>query len=51
MLPTLPLPASWCCCSVAIEIDDVDAWLFDTESVARSLVRLPPVDVFEAGPT
>ncbi len=36
---------------VAIELADTDAWLFGTVEVARSLVRLPPVDVFEAGPT
>jgi len=35
---------------VAIELADVDAWLFGTDEVARSLVRVPPVEVFEAGP-
>jgi len=35
---------------LAIELTDVDAWLFGTEDVARSLVRVPPVEVFEAGP-
>jgi len=34
----------------AIELADVDAWLFGTVDVARSLVRVPPVDVFDAGP-
>jgi putative SOS response-associated peptidase YedK len=35
---------------VAIEIEEVDAWLFGTVEVARSLVRVPPVDVIDAGP-
>jgi hypothetical protein len=35
---------------IAIELDDVDAWLFGTVTVARSLVRVPPVEVFDAGP-
>jgi hypothetical protein len=35
---------------VAIELADVDAWLIGTEDVARSLVRVPPVEVFDAGP-
>jgi hypothetical protein len=35
---------------VAIEIEDVDAWLFGMVEVGRSLVRVPPVEMFEAGP-
>ena len=35
---------------VAIEFEDVDAWLHGTEEVARSLVRLSPVEIFDAGP-
>ena len=35
---------------VAIELGDVDAWLFGTVEVARSLVRVPPIEVYEAGP-
>ena len=35
---------------VAIELADVDAWLFGTEEVARSLVRVPPMEWIEAGP-
>jgi hypothetical protein len=35
---------------IATEITDFDAWLFGTVDVAQSLVRVPPVDVFEAGP-
>jgi hypothetical protein len=35
---------------VAIEFEDVDAWLHGTEEVARSLVRLSPIEIFEAGP-
>ena len=35
---------------IAIELADVDAWSFGTVEVARSLVRVPPVEVFEAGP-
>jgi hypothetical protein len=34
----------------AIELADVDVWLFGAEDVARSLVRVPPAEVFEAGP-
>jgi putative SOS response-associated peptidase YedK len=35
---------------VAIEIDDVDQWLFGAVDVAQVLVRLSPVDVIDAGP-
>ena len=35
---------------IAIELADVDAWLFGTVDVARALVRVPPVEVFDAGP-
>jgi hypothetical protein len=35
---------------IAIELADVDVWLFGTVDDARSLVRVPPVEVFEAGP-
>lgn len=35
---------------VAIEIEDVDGWLFGTVDDARGPVRLPSVEVFEAGP-
>jgi hypothetical protein len=35
---------------VTIELADVDGWLFGTAEVARSLVRVPPVEMFEAGP-
>ena len=37
-------------CVIAIELADVDAWLFGTVNVAMSLVRLPPVELFKAGP-
>ncbi|MBK6863951.1 MAG: SOS response-associated peptidase family protein [Ideonella sp.] len=35
---------------VAIEFDDVDAWLFGTPEQAASLVRLTPAQAFDAGP-
>ena len=35
---------------VAIEFADVDQWLFGTVEVAQSLVRVPPVEVFDAAP-
>lgn len=35
---------------IAIELADVDAWLFGTLDVAKPLVRVPPVEVFEAQP-
>ncbi|HYN62303.1 MAG TPA: hypothetical protein VET87_22605 [Rubrivivax sp.] len=35
---------------IAIELADVDAWRFGTMDVAKSLVRLPALDVIEAGP-
>lgn len=35
---------------VPIEMADVDRWLFGTVDDATKLVRLPPVEVFAAGP-
>lgn len=35
---------------IAIELADLDAWLFGTLDVAKPLVRVPPVEVFEAQP-
>ncbi len=35
---------------VPIELEDVDQWLHGTQDDARQLVRLAPVEVFEAGP-
>ncbi|MBN8501581.1 MAG: SOS response-associated peptidase family protein [Sphingomonadales bacterium] len=35
---------------VAIELEDVDAWLFGTQEVASRLVKLTPVEIFAAGP-
>jgi putative SOS response-associated peptidase YedK len=35
---------------VPIETDDVDRWLFGTLDDARSLIRLAPVEMFDAGP-
>lgn len=35
---------------VPIEMADVDRWLFGTDDDATTLVRLPPVEVFAAGP-
>lgn len=36
---------------VPIEVEDVDQWLFDTVEQAGKLVRLAPVETFEAAPT
>ena len=36
---------------VAIELRDVDTWLRGSTGEAKELVRVPPVEVFEAGPT
>ncbi len=35
---------------VPIELEDVDAWLFGSQAEAAELIRLAPVEVFEAGP-
>lgn len=35
---------------IAVELADVVARLFGTADVAKSMVRVPPVGVFEAGP-
>ena len=35
---------------VPIEMADVDRWLFGAVDDATTLVRLPPVEVFAAGP-
>ena len=35
---------------VPIEMADFDRWLFGTVDDATTLVRLPPVEVFAAGP-
>ncbi len=35
---------------VAVEREDVEEWLFGTVEQARALVRLTPVDVFDAAP-
>ena len=35
---------------IAIELADVDAWLFGTPELAQTLVRVPPLEVFDAGP-
>ena len=35
---------------VAIELRDVDTWLRGTDAEAKMLVRVPPVEVFYAGP-
>ncbi len=35
---------------VSIEADDTDAWLFGTVEQATALVKLSPVESFEAGP-
>lgn len=35
---------------VPIEMADVDRWLFGTVDDATTLVRLPPVEAFAAGP-
>lgn len=35
---------------VPIELDDVDTWLAGSQEAAAALVRLAPVEVFDAGP-
>jgi hypothetical protein len=35
---------------VSIEFDDVDQWLFGTVEQAAGLVRVPPVELIDAGP-
>jgi len=35
---------------VSIEIEDMDTWLFGTVEQAAGLVRVPPVDLFDAAP-
>jgi putative SOS response-associated peptidase YedK len=35
---------------VPIELADVDQWLFGSADEARSLIRLAPLELFEAGP-
>lgn len=35
---------------VPIELEDVDQWLNGTTAEARALLRLPPVELFDAGP-
>ena len=35
---------------VPIEVADVDRWLFGTVDDAMTLVRLPSIEVFAAGP-
>lgn len=35
---------------VVIENADIEAWLLGTESDARALIRLPPVEIFNATP-
>jgi hypothetical protein len=35
---------------IAIEPSDTDQWLLGTADVAQALVRLPPLEVIEAGP-
>ena len=35
---------------IAIERDDVDQWLAGTMDEARQLIRLTPIDVFDASP-
>lgn len=46
----LPLPQQDKRSVIAIERDDVDAWLAGTQSQARALLRLPPAEGMEAGP-
>jgi hypothetical protein len=36
---------------VPIEFEDVNAWLRGTADQAKALVRLPSLEVFDAGPT
>jgi hypothetical protein len=35
---------------VPIEIEDVNQWLFGTVEQAAGLVRVPRIEVFDAGP-
>ena len=35
---------------IPVELEDVDQWLYGTQEQARGLLRLAPVEVFEAGP-
>lgn len=35
---------------IAIEVGDVDAWLHGAIDDAKELMRVPPVEVMEAGP-
>ncbi len=35
---------------IPIELADVDAWLAGTQAEAAALLRLAPVDIFDAGP-
>jgi hypothetical protein len=35
---------------VSIEFEDVDQWLFGTVEQAAGLVRVPPVELIDAGP-
>jgi hypothetical protein len=43
--------ANWSSVSgVPIELEDVDAWLHGNQEQAQALVRLAPVDAFDAGP-
>jgi hypothetical protein len=35
---------------IPIESADVEAWLFGSIEEAKALVRLPPVEAFDAGP-
>jgi hypothetical protein len=35
---------------VPIEAEDVDQWLYDTQQQAQELIRLQPVEAFDAMP-
>lgn len=35
---------------VSIELADVDTWLYGTQAGAQQLLRLSPVELFDAGP-
>lgn len=35
---------------IPIELEDVDTWLHGTQAEASQLLRLAPVETFEAGP-
>jgi putative SOS response-associated peptidase YedK len=48
--PTLPPDKQDKRSVVVIEPSDVDTWLFGTTEVARQLIRLSPVEAFDAGP-